>query len=263
MGYTVITVGNSAPHELLPHDDANLAHQQRLIDRGGDVVEFEGAPHHKVDLELGNNTEIHFPDDQPIAHVLPTLQKLWAKHSSQSGNWVVVEGHVTEDGDGPADEASLASRAALIKALVEAHFDIRQASVDELTMLVTNAGLDFIAKQLSGVASATTIAKYMALTANASAAAAGDTTLTAEITTGGGGLIRAAATYAHTGSASTYTLTITYTANGSDSLPVTIAKIGVFDASSTGNLVFETLLSATATLSASGDQLTVTETVTI
>jgi hypothetical protein len=43
---------------------------------------------------------------------------------------------------------------------------------------------------------------------------------------------------------------------------VTIAKIGVFNASTSGTMVFETLLNATATL-VNGDQLTVTETVSL
>lgn len=130
-------------------------------------------------------------------------------------------------------------------------------------MAKTNAGIDMIAAQVSGSASATAVAKWMALTANSTAPAATDTTLTGEIATAGGGLLRTTATYAHTGGTNTYTLSKTFTANGSDSLPVTIAKIGVFDAASVGNLVYETLLSATATLSTSGDQLTVTDTVTI
>jgi len=104
---------------------------------------------------------------------------------------------------------------------------------------------------------------YMALTANATGPANGDTTLTGEITTGGGGLIRALCTVAHTAGATTYTLTKVYTANGSDSLPVTIAKVGIFNSITSGQMLFETLLSATATLSASGDQLTVTDTVTM
>lgn len=106
---------------------------------------------------------------------------------------------------------------------------------------------------------------YMALTADATATGSGDTTLPSEITTGAGGLKRQAAAYAHTTSATTYTLTGSYTANGSDSLPVTIAKMGTFDSltPATGIILHETLLSATATLSASGDQLTVTQTVTM
>ncbi len=109
---------------------------------------------------------------------------------------------------------------------------------------------------------------FMGLTANTTTPGtpSTSTSLTAEITTGGGGLIRKICPYAHTPSANTYTLTPVFTANGSDSLPVTIAKIGVFlsmvVADTTFTMMFETLLNATATLSASGDQLTITETVT-
>lgn len=106
---------------------------------------------------------------------------------------------------------------------------------------------------------------YIGLTANASAASATDTSLTAEITTAGGGLIRKIAAFAHTTGVASYTLTAVFTANGSDSLPVTVAKIGVFISlisAAAGMMLFETLLSATATFNSSGDQLTVTETVT-
>lgn len=108
-------------------------------------------------------------------------------------------------------------------------------------------------------------AMFIALTANSSAAGATDTSLTGEITTASGGLIRKICPYAHTASATTYTLTPVFTANGSDSLPVTIAKIGVFQtvAGATGKMLFETLLASTATLSTSGDQLTITETVSM
>jgi hypothetical protein len=105
----------------------------------------------------------------------------------------------------------------------------------------------------------------MALTANNSAVVSTDTTLTGEITTAGGGLIRKLATYAHTTGASSYSLAATFTANGSDSLPVTVAKIGIFNTltGATGRMQFETLLSATATLSASGDSVTITDTVSL
>lgn len=129
--------------------------------------------------------------------------------------------------------------------------------------LRTNAGADFQAKQMAGAASATAVAKWVAVTANTTAPAAGDTTLTGEITTAGGGLVRQAGTYAHTTGTASYTLTTTFTANGSDALPVTLGKRGIFDAASGGNLVFETLISPTATLSASGDAVTLTDTVTL
>lgn len=108
-------------------------------------------------------------------------------------------------------------------------------------------------------------AAFMALTANSGAPAAGDTALTGEITTGGGGLIRKLASYAHTAGTATYTEAATFTANGSDSLPVTLAKVGMFPTltGATGIMVFETLMSATATMTVSGDQVTNTQTVTI
>lgn len=127
----------------------------------------------------------------------------------------------------------------------------------------TTAGRDWICDSLGKTASRPAAADYMAITANATAPSAGDTTLTAEIATAGGGLLRAQATYAHTGGAATYTLTKTFTANGSDSLPVTIAKMGIFNASSSGTMPFETLVSPTATLSAAADAVTITETVTV
>jgi hypothetical protein len=130
--------------------------------------------------------------------------------------------------------------------------------------MLHNAGRDFVASALGDSSgSRAAAATYLALTANVTAPGAGDTTLTAEIATGGGGLIRAVATYAHTGGTATYTLTKTFTANGSDSLPVTIGKVGVFNASSSGTMAWSSLLSPTATISASGDALTITETITV
>lgn len=99
-------------------------------------------------------------------------------------------------------------------------------------------------------------ANYIGLTANATAPAAGDTTLTGEIASGT--LVRAQATYSHTTGAASYTLQKTFTSDQT----VVIAKIGVFNASSAGTMMFETVLNATASL-VSGDQLTVTETVNI
>lgn len=127
----------------------------------------------------------------------------------------------------------------------------------------TNLGADFCAAQLGSTTPGANGANWMGITANVTTPVATDTTLTGEITTAGGGLLRAQATYAHTAGTTTYTLTKTFTANGSDSLPVTIGKIGMFVASSASTMVFETLLSPTATLSASGDTVTPTQTVSI
>jgi hypothetical protein len=109
-------------------------------------------------------------------------------------------------------------------------------------------------------------ALFMALSTTNSAASATDTTLAGEITTGGGGLIRAICTYAHSASATTFTMANTWTANGSDSLPATVYRIGVFISMVSGwsgSMMLETVLNASATLTASGDQITVTETETV
>jgi hypothetical protein len=130
--------------------------------------------------------------------------------------------------------------------------------------MLHTAGKDWAASALGDTSgSRAAAADYLALTANSTAPSAGDTTLTGEITTSGGGLIRKQATYAHTGGASTYTLVATFTANGSDSLPVTVAKVGTFNASSGGAMPWSTLLSPTAVFSASGDATTITVTITI
>lgn len=129
--------------------------------------------------------------------------------------------------------------------------------------MLTNAGKDLIYTNMVSLSQAAA-ANYMAVTANNTSPAAGDTTLTGEITTSGGGLVRKQATPAHSNGTSTFTLTATFTANGSDSLPVALAKIGTFNATpSGGSMMFETLLSVTATLATSGDQVTVTDTATL
>jgi hypothetical protein len=135
--------------------------------------------------------------------------------------------------------------------------------VGEPVMLLTNVGRDALHHQNLDTATQPAAFNYGALTANnGSGFAAGDTTLAGEITTASGGLVRAQMTFAHTSSTNTSTLTKTWTANGSDSLPVTIASWGVFNASSVGTLGYEDALNATATLNVSGDSVTVTFTLT-
>jgi hypothetical protein len=98
-----------------------------------------------------------------------------------------------------------------------------------------------------------------------------DGTTISELWFSGGGLRRRLASWAHTTGTATYTLANTFTANGSDTLPQTIAKIGIFQhfvnttvtTSNTGGNLFQTLLSSTATLSASGDNVAITDTITV
>jgi hypothetical protein len=113
---------------------------------------------------------------------------------------------------------------------------------------------------------------YMGITTDVSAASAADVVLASELWTSGGGLRRRLASWAHTTGTNTYTLANTFTANGSDAgLPKVIHKIGVFQAftnatvttSNSGPMLFETVLSADATITISGDNVAITDTVTI
>ena len=104
------------------------------------------------------------------------------------------------------------------------------------------------------------LCRFMGLTENAGAAAAGDTVLTGEITTGG--CSRALAAYAHTGAAATFTLSKTFSVTAT--FPA-IHKIGLFTAANTtaaGVMVYEVVLNADASV-INGDSLAVTWTNTI
>jgi hypothetical protein len=109
-------------------------------------------------------------------------------------------------------------------------------------------------------------AAYMGLTATVTAAVDGDTALTGELNAAGAaGLNRQLATYAHTAAGTTTTLTKTFTATAADALPVTIAQMAIFQGVvlAASRMVFRTVLNATGTLSAIGDQLQLTDTVTL
>jgi hypothetical protein len=101
---------------------------------------------------------------------------------------------------------------------------------------------------------------YMGVSANTSAAVATNTTLPGEITTAGGGLLRKQGVYGHSAGTSTVTISATFTGNGSDAYSVVLAKIGLFDAVTSGTLGHEQLLATTATLSQSGDSVAITYT---
>ena len=100
---------------------------------------------------------------------------------------------------------------------------------------------------------------WMAVTQNATAPAASDTTLTAELATAD--WLRAVGTYAHTAAATTYTLVHLWTSTTT----VTINKGAIFGAANVtggGVMPFESAVPSPPTL-VSGDTLTITETVTI
>lgn len=124
------------------------------------------------------------------------------------------------------------------------------------------AGRDYQSRVMADTASTGTgvyaAANWIALTENAVAPADASTALTGELTAGG--LNRQQAAYAHTIGAANYTLTKTFTS--SDATPRTLQKIGVFNASTAGTLVFETAIPSPPQL-VSADQAAITETVNL
>jgi hypothetical protein len=102
-------------------------------------------------------------------------------------------------------------------------------------------------------------ARYMALTQDAAAAAAGDTALASEITTGG--CARTLAAYAHTLGTGTYTLIKAFAVTATFAA---IHKMAMFlvGTGTAGPMVYESVLNADASV-VNGDTLTITETVTI
>ena len=103
-------------------------------------------------------------------------------------------------------------------------------------------------------------ARFMALTANASAASASNTVLASEITSNGAS--RAMATYAHTFGAATFTLQKAFSITGT---LTAIHRMGLFttlSAAGADPMIFETVLNQDATVG-NGDTLTVTDTLTV
>jgi hypothetical protein len=131
--------------------------------------------------------------------------------------------------------------------------------IDEETVLnqITNVGRDFIHTQSYGTAPAGNGLNYIALTNTAITPAAGDTTLSGEITTNG--LARAqATTNTHTAGTNTTTLAITFTCA---TAPQACQAAALFTASSSGTMNNE--LTFTQRSLQIGDQITITYTITI
>jgi hypothetical protein len=143
--------------------------------------------------------------------------------------------------------------------LVLWHLHALMAFFSTRLAIKTNAGQDFqynvMANSASNGTGAYAPANYIALTSNATAPNVTDTALAAEAT---GALARViASTISHTTGTNTYQLQKTFTSDQS----LTVNKIGIFNAAAVGTMVFETTITA-ATL-VSGDQLQITETVTM
>lgn len=251
----LITLGNLAPVEAEP----GLYHTHRI---GGQVEHHHSygeispagrrrASHDDVTVTrvlnplLSHTTTLDVPDDRTVEQLVGEVEHLWPHHSTEAPGFVLCD-----DRD--------------VQRAVENLFGLKAPKGP--TALLLNTGRDWLSQQTFGtaVAAATNQGKYIGVTANSAAAAAADMSLPGEITTASGGLIRTAGVVAHTTAASTTTVTVTLTANGNDTLPVTLAKAWLAKGvtPTAGDGLFETLLSTTATLSAVGDAVTITWTIT-
>jgi hypothetical protein len=106
--------------------------------------------------------------------------------------------------------------------------------------LRTNAGTNWQGDLMGSTStpSVNTQCNYIALTNDATAPAVTDTTLTSEIAANG--LSRAQGTYARTNNSSTYTISKTFTATGTQSFQ----NAGMFTASSGGTMCFRTAVTS-------------------
>lgn len=119
--------------------------------------------------------------------------------------------------------------------------------------LRTTAGGDWQASVMGNTSAPPATGNYIAVSNDAAAPAAGDTTLASEITTNG--LARAQGTYAHTASTASYTIQKVFSATGTQASQ----KTGLFNASSVGTMIFENTY--TQVTVNNGDTLTVTWTI--
>lgn len=134
------------------------------------------------------------------------------------------------------DSVSLSGR---IKAIL-CHADGSYTEYDWTPNTVVNAGKAVVAGLLNGVV--TNFFDYIAIGTGSTAPAAGQTALVTEITTNGGQ--RAASTNTRvttTVTNDTAQLSLTYTFTGT---LTGIAETGIFDASSSGNMLARTLFSS-------------------
>lgn len=141
----------------------------------------------------------------------------------------------------------------LVHALIQ-HPDGTVTDLGVTKNLITDAGIDAVAAAHQGTAFR---ADWMAVSNDAGAPSASDTSLTSELSTNG--FDRDNSAYAHTGGTGVLTLTSSWTATGT----VTgIHKMGLFTANAAGTLVYTTAFSTDADVTAD-DTLQVTDTITL
>lgn len=280
---------------LIDADPNGPEDAQEFVDSQSDEQVVERLSEFRVSTDLDTSstngetiTQVSIPNDLTPMEQVTAFTQSWSAHSSEKPAWIECDNPAVQvlliasytDADGapaetmpegwmtpPGGNAPMPlwmvnAMSAMMPALV---IPLAAMAVASMGMFLrTNAGRDFQCLVM-GDSTQTGVgtgiyrpANYIALTTNATAPAAGDTTLTSELA--GSGLGRSAATFAHTAASTTYTLVFTWTS--ADGTARTINKVGVFNALATGTLVFTSLVPSPPTLVA-GDSLQITVTVDI
>lgn len=255
----VAKLGNDAPvMTIVDHDEAGNPVSQRSVP----------APHLNqsvTTLEFADYVD----DDDFIALTRSTdndrfLDLLFQMLPDELDRWAVAVNEAEQIWNAHAHTGRPSWVAASEPGLQKALAAWFRCPEGEPTALLTNSGRDALHAQHLSTGAQPASFNYMALanSATATTPAVGDTTLTGEITTAGGGLLRKQATYAHTAGTNTSTLTATFTGNASDTYPTTASQIGVFNAASAGTMAYKTALNSPVTFNVSGDNVAVTHTIT-
>lgn len=249
----VVLFGNRAPQmQVLQEDGSQISVPAEHLNQSVTRVELEPEidDPKRVAHTLSTDNDLVL---SLIARALPASAKRYA---------VVVQHleHTLEVHSAGLRPTWVASDDSVVQRVLAEWFGCAEG---EPVGLLTNAGRDALHSQHTTTGAQPAAFNFVAVTASTATPLVGDTTLPGEITTAGGGLLRAQGTVAHTSGTNTTTITKTLTANGSDALPVVLAQIGVLNASSAGTLGYHSALNSTATLNVSGDNTTITETLTI
>lgn len=253
---TVVLLGNTNPHMQMPIFDQKTGvqignrgypapHLNQSETRAEMRPGFDDREHVELSLSTDNDDVLSL-----IGRTLVDEHRIYAVGIAELRQVVAVHA-------GGAKPAWVESSDQAFARAIAAFYG---CPVGRPTALLTTAGRDALHQQHMNVTQPAPF-NYMALTASTTTPLASDTTLAGEITTAGGGLVRGLATIAHTIGTNTSTATKTFTANGSDVLPVTVAQIGIFNGTGAVTMAYHTALSSSATLSVAGDNVTVTETV--
>lgn len=256
-------LGQQTTHIAIPQ-----AHAQRILDGRMDYEAImSGADAatalHDVLLAYGHTspespTWVHSPEHTGLGEAIARVFSL--VHSPEHPEW--------EHGGLPPIGGGSPQCTEFFPDPIAAYYARREFNIG------TKAGRDAVLTGMFGTSSRPEAFNYIGWTEDNTAFSESESLSTAtqlpgtEVWKAGGGLNRAQAVYAHSTGTKSATLVLTFTANGSDTLPFKGFKFGVFNAARpsvtlpVGEMAIETKVTETPFLS-SGDKATVTETLEV